>query len=637
MTSQIMEETQSFASLLLVISLAFLVPVTLSRFKRFRLPIVVGEILVGILVGTSGLGWVNSHDPVLNLLAEFGFVFLMFLSGMEIDFSNLSFSQSSDSVNSDFDGERLFWGPIQIGAALFLLSLVLSAAISFGMAQMGLVQSPWMMTLILSTTSLGVVLPVLKEKGLSSGQFGQTLLIAALIADFVTMLLITIFVTILSLGLTLEILLVGILFLAFIFMYRFGLFFSNRMPGARRMIEELSGATSQIKMRAAFTLMLIFVVLSEALGVELILGAFLAGAIVSLLKTPEDEELSLQLEAIGFGFFIPIFFIMVGVNFNLATLFGSPEALLLLPILLLAAFFVKMLLALLFRLQFTWPETLSAGALLSARLSLIIAASAIGLQLGLVSEQANAAIILVAILTVTTAPLLFTKLFPEDEMPASRPIIVVGAGQFGLQVAGHLLDHHERVVVIDADPERIKKARMRNLEAVAGCIAPGDENVALYLNKAKTLICTVSDTEEKFRICQAARVVFGINRVITLLADPAESPRFSRLGVKTITLDLDWAAFVAVLARNPLAYELLTRTDDHKELREVTMRNPRFAGKHLHEMTLPGDVRVLALRRNGDLIVPGGYTQLFEGDSLSLVGMEDCIEEARQIFREHSL
>lgn len=615
-----MEESLSFAPLLLVIFLAFLVPVTLSRFKHLRLPIVVGEILAGILIGRSGLGWVNSHDPVLDLLAEFGFVFLMFLSGMEIDFSSLSFSQSSES-----DGERPFWGPIQIGGVMFLLSLVSSAAISFVLAQMGLIQSPWMMTLILSTTSLGVVLPVLKEKGLSSGQFGQTLLIAALIADFATMLLITIFVTVLSNGLTLEILLVGILFITFIFMYRFGLFFSNRIPGVRRMIEELSGATSQIKMRAAFTLMLIFVVLSETLGVELILGAFLAGAIVSLLKTPEEADLSHQLEAVGFGFFIPIFFIMVGVNFNLAALLGSSQALLLLPILLVAAYLVKMLPALLFRLQFTWRETLSAGALLSARLSLIIAASAIGLQLGLVSEQANAANILVAILTVITAPLLFTGLFPQDDTPVSRPILVVGAGQFGLQVAGHLLDHHEHVVVIDADDKRIKKAQMLNLEAVAGCIAPVDENVVPYLNKAKTLICTVSDTEEKFRICQAARAIFGIDRVITLLADPAEASRFARLGVKTISFDLDWAAFVAVLARNPVAYELLTRTDDNKEVREVTLWNSKLTGKRLNQLALPGDVRLLAIRRNGDLLVPGGHTQLQEGDRVSLVGAEDSI------------
>lgn len=81
-----MEDTFSFIPLLIVLLLAFLVPLALSRFKRLSLPIVVGEILAGILIGRSGLGLVQAHDPVLEMLAEFGFVFLMFLSGMEIDF-----------------------------------------------------------------------------------------------------------------------------------------------------------------------------------------------------------------------------------------------------------------------------------------------------------------------------------------------------------------------------------------------------------------------------------------------------------------------------------------------------------------------------------------------------------------------
>ena len=79
----------SFTPLLIVISLAFIVPLLLTRFRRLRLPIVVGEILAGIVVGRSGFGWVSHEDELLSLLAEFGFVFLMFLAGMEIDFSNL--------------------------------------------------------------------------------------------------------------------------------------------------------------------------------------------------------------------------------------------------------------------------------------------------------------------------------------------------------------------------------------------------------------------------------------------------------------------------------------------------------------------------------------------------------------------
>src|SRR5262245_60453422 len=173
-----------------------------------------------------------------------------------------------------------------------------------------------MMGLILSTTALGVVVPILKEVGLSQTPFGQTILLATVIADFVTMFLISILVAVISSGLTAEILLVFLLFVAFFFAARFGSFLSHT-DSLQRVIAELSHATAQIKVRAAFSTLLIFVVLAESLGIEIIVGAFLAGAIVSLSRTPEDRELSGQLEAIGVGFFIPIFSIMIGVDFNL--------------------------------------------------------------------------------------------------------------------------------------------------------------------------------------------------------------------------------------------------------------------------------------------------------------------------------
>ena len=270
----------------------------------------------------------------------------------------------------------------------------------------------------MSTTSLGVVMPVLKEQERTRGRFGQSILIAALIADFTTMLLITIVVATVSHGLTFEILLISVFFVVFFLLYRLGIM--DRVQAVRRRLDDLSHATARIKIRGAFTIMLLFVVLAETLGAEIILGAFIAGAMLSLISTSEDMEATHQLEAVGFGFFIPIFFIMVGANFNLGVLLGSPDALLLPPFLVLAAFLVKLLPALLFRLQFTWRETLSAGFLLSARLSLIIAASAIGLELGIISESINMMIILVAVITVSVAPLIFNRIAPAPLR--SRPI-----------------------------------------------------------------------------------------------------------------------------------------------------------------------------------------------------------------------
>jgi len=362
------------------------------------------------------------------------------------------------------------------------------------------------MALILSTTSLGIVVPVLKERRMSSGLYGQSLLIAALIADFATMILITVDVAVLSHGLTLDILLIGVLFVVFFFITRFGEVFFNQIPIVRTILNELSHATAQIKVRLAFAMLLTFVVLAEVLGAEVILGAFMGGAIISLLRRPEDEGLVHQLESIGFGFFIPIFFIMVGVEFNLDALLSSPQALILVPILLMAAYFVKFLPSLVFRLRFSGRETLGAGALLSSRLSLIIAASAIGLRLGVISEPVNAAVILVAIITVTLSPLIFLRLIPGLPESERRPIIVVGAGSLGLLTAEQISGHQEFVVVLDTREDRIQRAREMGFEAFVACVDCQDEDVIPFMDKAKSLVCVYSDVELNYEVCYQARI-----------------------------------------------------------------------------------------------------------------------------------
>jgi Kef-type K+ transport system membrane component KefB/Trk K+ transport system NAD-binding subunit len=563
---------------------------------------------------------------LLKLLAELGFVFLMFLSGMEIDFSVLGAARSS---RTDEQGQR--WGPITLGSLSFGVTLVLSGLAGYGLWQLHLVHNPWMMALILSTTSLGIVVPVLKEAGLTSGRYGQTLLIAALIADFVTMLLITVVIAMLSGGTTARILYIGLLFGVVFLLYRLGIVI-NKIKAVRHTLEELSHATAQIKLRAAFAMMLVVVALSDVLGVEMILGAFLAGAIVAFLRNPQDEMLSHQLEGIGFGFFIPIFFIMVGVKFNLPALFASRATLWLLPLLLSAAVVIKLVSGLIFRLGFSWRETLGAGVLLSARLSLIIAAAAIGRELDIISESVNAAIILVAIVTVTATPPVFLKLVPARSHSRPRPIIVVGAGELGLQVAEQLRGHREPVIVVDADPSRLERAQQHGFVTVRAGADHREPDLAPYLENAQSLICTYNDSTMNYRICEFVRAHYAIDNLVTQVAEPRELKRFQALGVTTMNAALDRAAILAVLARNPAAYALLSRTDDDKEVREVALRSGQHVGKLVRELRLPGDVLLVAIRREGELLVPHGSTRLENGDRLTLVGSLDSVHAARAMF-----
>jgi Kef-type K+ transport system membrane component KefB len=225
-----MDEARSFAPLLIVVMLAFLVPLLISVLRRrLAIPIVVGEIVGGMVVGQSGFGWVLPDNNALNLLKELGFVLLMFLSGMEIDFRSLREPGSHQAR------QQSGWSPLSLAVLNFGATLLLAGAFAWGLKWIGATTDPWMMGLILSTTALGVVVPILKETGLSQTLFGQTILLATVIADFVTMFLISLLVAVMSSGLTAEILLVFLLFVAFFFAARFGSFLS-RIDALQRVI-----------------------------------------------------------------------------------------------------------------------------------------------------------------------------------------------------------------------------------------------------------------------------------------------------------------------------------------------------------------------------------------------------------------
>ena len=403
-------ETPSFAPLLIVTVLAAVIPLVSDRLKILPIPVIVGEILVGVLLGESGFGIIQ-ESLYLTFLAEFGFVYLMFLSGLEINFSSLR----SDQLNERRGGA--LGNPIILGFAVFAGTVALAFLISLLLGAAGMVKSPLIMALILSTTSVGVVVPVLRDAGLTAGSFGQSMLLSALVADFSTMLLITVAIAAAAGGVTPELLLIVVLFVAFFGAWRVGAFL--RRGHWRRLVGTPRAAAAETRTRLAFALMVFFVVLSQWVGAEVILGAFLAGAAISLISNRESRTLEGKLSAIGFGFLIPIFFIHTGANFDFAMVTGSPEGLLLVPILLVAAYAVKVLPALLYARVYSMRGAISAGLLLSSRLSLIIAAAAIGVRVGAVSEAVAAAVILVAVFTCTLSPILFTKVYrtPADAGP----------------------------------------------------------------------------------------------------------------------------------------------------------------------------------------------------------------------------
>jgi len=618
-------EHNPFLALLLITGLAVFIPVLLSRFRRLNLPIVVGEILAGVVIGTSGFDLV-APSPSLDFLAEFGFAFLMFLSGLEVDFSMLT-------GLGGHKNNREFWGqPLPLALVMLALTLALAMLSALGLQQLGMVSNPMLMGLILSTTSLGVVAPVLKERRLLGERYGQTLLVAASLADFATLILLTVAIAAARQGLSLDLLLIVVLLAVFILLARIGPVVA-RVPSLNRVLEELSHATAQIQVRSALALMVAWVVLAEALGVELILGAFLAGAIANLMGGQRRASSQEKLDAIGFGFFIPIFFIMVGVNLNLGAFFESPGAIVLSGALLLIAYLVKVGPALALRLRFPWRNTLAGGLLLSSRLSLIIAASEIALNIGAIDVGTESAIVLIAVITTSLSPLLFNRIYRPDEAEVRRGVIIVGSGQMTELLARRLQPSYQSVTLICEDTTYLGVLREHGFTVCAG--SASDEGVLRQAGaaEAEALIVMSNDNRQAVATSELARQRFDIPLVVAGVSDTSCITHLQGLGVRVVQPALATAMAFEGALRFPTTFDVLVHEIGSVKFGEIVMGNRGYTGMPLRRLGLPGSAVVLSIKRDHTVLVPHGDTTLQIGDSVALIGSPDSVDEAIVMLR----
>lgn len=378
-----------FVNLLIVGAVGFAAPLLLGLAPRLMLPAVVLEIIAGIAIGPSGLGWVEIDDPV-RVLAILGLAFLLFSAGLEVDLKRLR-------------------GPVlRLALTSFLVSFAIGVGAGLILDMAGLVSSPLLVAIILSATSLGVVIPVLKDADEIESDFGQLVVAACSIADFGAILLLTLFFSgDPETGLDAKLVLLGG-FAAVIAALAFALREAERSGRLSRVLVRLQDTTAQIRIRGAFVLLLGFAVLAEQLGLETILGAFAAGAILSALDRDEamtHPEFRAKIEAVGYGVFIPVFFVSSGLEFDLEALFSSADTTLKIPVFLLALLAVRGLPALLYRGRLPSSRLLAAGLLQATSLPFIVTATMIGRDLDLVTASSSAAFIAAGLVSVVVFPL----------------------------------------------------------------------------------------------------------------------------------------------------------------------------------------------------------------------------------------
>lgn len=382
----------SFDDLLAVMALAVLVPLVLGLFPRLPIPSSVVEIGAGIIVGPALLDVVHA-DATIQVFAKLGVAILLFLAGLDLDFT------------------KLRGRPLTLGAWAFVLSLAIGLVVCYPLGAAGVVINPLLVAIILTSTSLGIVAPVLKDTAMLDTKIGRYVIAACSVAEFLSIVVLSMFftqkgtadplTTVLKLaGLAVIVVIIAVL--------------ATRPARWRSRVDDvlyrLQSSSAQLRVRGAMLLMIALVVLSEGLKFDAILGSFLAGAMLAAVTDPQREDqfghLREKLEAIGFGFFVPIFFISTGLSFPIDQLLSDSSALLRVPMFLAMLLLIRGLPALLLRKDIGLGATIPAGLLQATSLSFIVVGAQIGVAVGELRPINAASMVAAGMLSVLFFPAL---------------------------------------------------------------------------------------------------------------------------------------------------------------------------------------------------------------------------------------
>ncbi|UXT71420.1 monovalent cation:proton antiporter family protein [Staphylococcus aureus] len=606
-----------FLSLVIVVLVGFLTPIIVNRLNINFLPVVVAEILMGIVIGNSFLNIVE-RDSILNILSTLGFIFLMFLSGLEIDFK--AFKKDKRARQGQNDDESSIPGHLNLALTVFAFIMIISILLAYVFKWLELVDDVLLMVIIISTISLGVVVPTLKEMNIMRTTIGQFILLVAVLADLVTMILLTVYGAINGQGGS-TIWLIGILVVFTAISYILGVQF-KRMS----FLQKLMDGTTQIGIRAVFALIILLVALAEGVGAENILGAFLAGVVVSLLNP--DEEMVEKLDSFGYGFFIPIFFIMVGVDLNIPSLIKEPKLLIIIPILIVAFIISKLIPVMFIRRWFDMKTTIASAFLLTSTLSLVIAAAKISERLNAISAETSGILILSAVITCVFVPIIFKKLFPvPDEFNRKIEVSLIGKNQLTIPIAQNLTSQLYDVTLYYRKDLSDRRQLSDDITMIE--IADYEQDVLerLGLFDRDIVVCATNDDDINRKVAKLAKG-HQVERVICRLESTTDDTELVDSGIEIFSSYLSNKILLKGLIETPNMLNLLSNVET--SLYEIQMLNYKYENIQLRNFPFGGDIIFVRIIRNNESIVPHGDTQLRYGDRLIVTGAKEYVDELKQ-------
>lgn len=381
------------SELLLIVFVATLAPILAEWSAKYRQPVVVLEVILGILIGPHLFKLANP-DGFINTLSELGLAFLLFMVGLEINV------------------DKIRGKPLSMAMTGWLLSFVVAIASMLFFTKIGLIETPPLLAAVaLSTTALGVLMPILRDRAELETEFGKYITAVAAVGEFAPLLVISLLIIPAH-----NTLLHTVLVITFV---AIALFTAMLALDARpsRLLEVMANtmqSSGQLPVRICLLVQVLFVALAAKFGLNIVMGAFTAGLVIGLASKGEKGDLLRhKLDAIGYGFLIPIFFIVVGMKFDISILWSDPLIPLQVLLLLVLLLVIRGVPVLLYKNELSSEEKISFAFYSATGLPLILVITEIGVSAGLMPANRAAVLVSAGMLSVLLFPMLALKLRTE--------------------------------------------------------------------------------------------------------------------------------------------------------------------------------------------------------------------------------
>ncbi len=484
-------------------------------------------------------------------------------------------------------------------------------------------------TLLLPTVALSIIVPILKADGELTRKYGQVLLMEGAIATIMSIILISVYAGYLRNGLEVELLLFTVIFAVFAVTYIVGKRLI-KVQTFQKLLYRLEHAASQIRVRGTVALLLLFVIIAILIGTEPVMGAFFCGTLLSFFVSKERSALVFKLDGMSYGFFIPIFFITVGVNLDLSALTHFGESIPFILTLTVGFFLTQVIPAIVMAKVFGLKKALAGGILLTARLGLTIATAQIGLSLGIIGTAENAGIVTASILASLLSPLIYKAISGEGEL--IHYVYILGGSRASLYLSERFKMHGISFITLIDQKDIIPDFEKKSVpfQFVEELNTNSLDNLDIHTTD-QVIVLTSSNTHNQ-ELTKYVTQDLNHEKVITQKDLTLKDEIDPKATLKIVDQDEVIAHYIEDMIMRPDAVSSLSESFGIYRVEEIKIINKEIDRKLVKDVAFPPSGSLVIQRRGDEMFIPHGDTHLLLGDIVTVIGNTSALAEFRRVL-----